>query len=129
MLIEDIEGKLFGGFTPVKWELRDDDRKWKGDNSLRNFLFTLRNPRGVPPRKFALRAERKQSAIDGNSARGPIVGYSCIDVSDHCNANAGSHTLLFDKRYDTDSGGKERDFLMGAVSFRVKEIEVFEIAD
>jgi hypothetical protein len=31
--------------------------------------------------------------------------------------------------YDSVSGGREADFLTGAVDFRVKEIEVFEVAD
>jgi actin-related protein len=36
---------------------------WRGDDSLRSFLFTLRNPHGVPPRKFALKKEKKEKAI------------------------------------------------------------------
>jgi hypothetical protein len=50
-LILDTKGNAFGGFTPVEWE----SRVWKGDgrnclkghDSLRSFLFTLRNPHGV----------------------------------------------------------------------------------
>jgi hypothetical protein len=61
-LISDTKGNIFGGFTPVKWE-SPASGKWKGDDSLRSFLFTLRNPHGVPPRKFALKAERKEYAI------------------------------------------------------------------
>jgi hypothetical protein len=59
-LIADTDGNVFGGFTPVKWE---SGNKYKGDDSLRSFLFTLRNPHGVPPRKFALKAEEKHNAI------------------------------------------------------------------
>jgi hypothetical protein len=44
------------GLTAVKWE---NNCGYKGDDSLRSFLFTLRNPHGVPPRKFALKAEEK----------------------------------------------------------------------
>jgi hypothetical protein len=36
---------------------------------------------------------------------------------------------LFGVAYDSVSGGEEADFLTGAMEFRVKEIEVFEIAD
>jgi hypothetical protein len=32
---------------------------WKGDDSLRSFLFTLRNPYGIPMPDFVLRAEMK----------------------------------------------------------------------
>jgi hypothetical protein len=61
-VIADTDGNVCGGFTPVKWE-SDYDGKCKGDNSLRSFLFTLRNPHCVAPQKFALKAEKKQYAI------------------------------------------------------------------
>jgi hypothetical protein len=59
-VISDTDGNVFGGFTPVEWE---NSCSFKGDDSLRSFLFTLRNPHGVPPRKFKLKAEKKQFAI------------------------------------------------------------------
>jgi hypothetical protein len=59
-LISDTNGHVFGGFTPVKW---DSSGKYKEDDSLRSFLFTLRNPRRVPPRKSALKAAKKHYAI------------------------------------------------------------------
>jgi hypothetical protein len=69
-LIADTDGNVFGGFTPVRWARGGR----KGDDSLRSFLFTLRNPHGVPPQKFALRAEKRHSAIDCNSTFGPTCG-------------------------------------------------------
>jgi hypothetical protein len=63
----------------VKWESpvwngksEDENNCVKGDESLRSFLFTLRNPRGVPPRKFALREGRKQRAIFCDSPESKI---------------------------------------------------------
>jgi hypothetical protein len=106
-LIADIEGNVFGGFTPVEWE---SGNQYNGDDSLRSFFFTLRNPHGVPPRKFALRAEKKQRAIICNSIYRTIFGYS-----DH--TRIGSHWRGHTDATDT------------AENFRVKEIEVFEIAD
>jgi hypothetical protein len=126
-LIEDTKGNVFGGFTAVEWEFSPFGH-FPGDDNLRSFLFTLRNPRGVPPRKFALRVEKKQYAIWCESGYGPIFGDSCIQVSNNCN-NTDSHTLHFGSTNDNVSGGKEVDFLTGAAYFRVKEIEVFEIAD
>jgi hypothetical protein len=41
---------------PVKWESNSPGSAYghaKGDNRLRSFLFTLRNPHGVPPWKSA----------------------------------------------------------------------------
>jgi hypothetical protein len=99
-LIADTDGNVFNGFTPVEWESRvwngkqwDGNNCLKGDNSLRSFLFTLRNPQGIPPRKFALKAEEKQGAICCNSEWGSIFG-NCIVVSNNCNANRRSYTLL-----------------------------------
>jgi hypothetical protein len=136
-LIVDTDGNMFGGFTSVEWESRVWNRKygkenngWKGDDSGRSFLFTLRNPHGVPPRKFPLKAERKQDAIYCDSERGPRFG-NCIYVSDNCNANRNSHTRIGndwgDRVYANDTAFK--DFFTGAFNFTVKEIEVFEIAD
>jgi hypothetical protein len=95
-LISDTKGNVSGGFTPVKWEsrvwngkYRDKDNCFKGDNSLESFLFTLRNPRGVPPRKFALRMERNQSTIYCNSECGPAFGTGYIFVYDTCNTTRG----------------------------------------
>jgi hypothetical protein len=136
MLILDTKGNVFEGFTPVEWESRmwngkegDENNIWKGDDSLRSFLFTLRNPRGVPARKFVLRAGEKQNAIWCDSAWGPLFGEGCIFVSDDCNANTDSNTLRFGGEYESASGEVEWGFLTGAREFRVKEIEVFEIAD
>jgi hypothetical protein len=79
-IILDTDRNVFGGFTPVEWESRMWDRRRlnncsKGDNSLRSFLFTLRNPHGVPPRKFALKEEMKRAAIYCDSDACPGFGY------------------------------------------------------
>jgi hypothetical protein len=51
--ILDTEGNFFGGFAPVKWER----------NSLKSFLFTLKNLHNAPARRFALKAEKKDRAF------------------------------------------------------------------
>jgi hypothetical protein len=136
-LIEDTEGNVFGGFTPVEWE----SRKWDGaastalgrhnclkaDPSQKSFVFTLKNPRNFPAKKFGLKAEKKDEAIFCDSECGP---YFCdICVSDHCNANARSHTFCFGRSYANDTRLDGRTFLTGSDDFTVKEIEVFEIAE
>jgi hypothetical protein len=45
----------------VEWEF--GSWKCKGEESLRSLLFTLKNLRDVPARKFALRVKEKQYAI------------------------------------------------------------------
>jgi hypothetical protein len=130
-LIADTNLNIFGGFTPVEWE-SDRDGKWKGDDSLRSFLFTLRNPHGVPPRKVALRTERKQFAIYCYSTWCAAFGGSCdICVADNCNTNRSSYTRFgTDWRYSVYANDTAFEyFFTGAEYFTVKEIEVFEIAD
>jgi hypothetical protein len=130
-LIEDTKGNVFGGFTPVEWE-SDRDGKLKGDDSQCSFLFALRNPHGVPPRKFALRAEKRERAILCNSAYCSIFGSNGdIYVSNNCNANRGSYTHI-GTRYSNTTYANDTafaDFFTGALYFTVNEIEVFEIAD
>jgi hypothetical protein len=137
----DTDGNEFGGFTPVEWESRVPKRIsrgravhlnysncCKGDDSMRSFLFTLRNPHGVPPRKFALREEKKGKAISCESDWGPRF-YSGIGVSDNCNTNRDSYTLIGtrwnDRSYVNDT--RFEYFLTGDYRFTVKEIEIFEI--
>jgi hypothetical protein len=80
---------MFGGFTQVKWASRKSNCH-KSNNSLRSFLFTLKNPHSVPLRKCALRVKRKQDAIYDNSERGS--GFGAIVVSDNCNCNANKNS-------------------------------------
>jgi hypothetical protein len=61
-VVSDTDGNIFGGFTPLEWELRKFG-KHKTDNSLQSFVFTFKNPNNVPPRKFPLKPENKDKAI------------------------------------------------------------------
>jgi hypothetical protein len=124
-LILDTNGNVFGSFTPTEWESHAWDF-WKADNSLRSFLFTLKNPRNIPAKRFALKAEQKHRAIRCNSYWGPCFGE--IDVSDNCNANTHSFASL-DSAYTNDTGLKGNKVFTGSYTFRVKEIEVFKITE
>jgi hypothetical protein len=46
-VILDTEGNIFGGFTPVEWESRTSSPWCKADDSLRSFVFTLKNPHNI----------------------------------------------------------------------------------
>jgi hypothetical protein len=123
-VILDTDGNIFGGFTPVEWE-SSNPRKDKADPSLKSFLFTLKNPHNVPARRFALKAEKKDRAIWCDSRCGPV--FWDIWVSDNCNANTSSWTEL-GRCYTNDTGLDGKTFFTGSQSFRVKEIEVFEMS-
>jgi hypothetical protein len=126
-LILDTGGNVFGGFTPLEWE-SPPNNKWKCDDRLTSFLITLKNPHNIAARKFALKAEWKQSAIDCDSSCGPLFGSPDIAVSGNCNANTDSYTSL-GFAYTNDTGLDGKVVFTGSRNFQVREIEVFEISD
>jgi hypothetical protein len=122
-VILDTKGNIVGGFTPVEWESKCGD---KADDSLKSFLFTLKNPHNIPARRFAVKDEKKDGAIFCNSDRGPCFGYGDISVSNNCNAGTRSCTL-FGNTYTNDTGLDDEIVFTGSMYFQVKETEVFEI--
>jgi hypothetical protein len=135
-IIQDTDGNVFGGFTPVEWESLmwngksgGENNRLKGDDSLRSFLFTLRNPHYIAARKFALRAENKHRAICCECERGPVFGDYCIYVDgDSGETRCGTlYSYSNDCAYANDTDVTDVFTRWG--SFTVKEIEVFEIAD
>jgi hypothetical protein len=105
-VILDTHGNIFGGFTPVKWVSNSFDMTAP---SLNSFLFTLKNPHNVPPRRFALKAKANDQSIWRNSNCGPH--FYDIGVHDSCHENTDSATFMISNW------------------FQVNEIEVFEIMD
>jgi hypothetical protein len=120
----DTNGNIFGGFTPVKW---DSASSRKADPSLKSFLFTLKNPHNVPARRFALKAEEKNSAILCDSNYCP--NFCDIVVRENCNTNTLSYTSKFGHSYTNDTGLQGDRVFTGFWKFQVNEIEVFEITD
>jgi hypothetical protein len=116
-VILDMNGNIFGGFTPVEWETAAG-WKHKADPSLKSFLFTLKNPHNLPARRFGLKAESTNAAIPCVSTRGPHFGDICL--WDTCTGFSRSSTAHFGRAYTNDTGLQD---------FKVKEIEVFEITD
>jgi hypothetical protein len=54
-VILDTDGNIFGGFSPVAWE----SGIWhsKADPGAKSFLFILKNPHGLSPRKVPLKQD------------------------------------------------------------------------
>jgi hypothetical protein len=125
MLILDTNGNVFGGFTTVEWDSTHPSGKC--DDSLKSFLFTLKNPHNVPARRFVLKAEQKQYTIRGNSKYGPIFGKDEIVVCDNGNAGNTNWNWFGTRAYTNDTGLDGQTFFTGKEHFTVKEIEVFKI--
>jgi hypothetical protein len=60
-VILDTDGNVFGGFVAIGWESRrpnsilDASNYWKEDESVKSFLFSLKNPEGRPAKRFPLK--------------------------------------------------------------------------
>jgi hypothetical protein len=126
-LILDTHGNIFGGFTLVQWESPSSSRI-KGDYSLRSFLFTLKNPHGIPARRFPLKFGEHHNAIDCDRRFGPIFGVD-VYVFDQCNMNADNHADFFGDSYANDNELEGMTVFACLGGFTVKEIEVFEVTD
>jgi phosphopantetheinyl transferase (holo-ACP synthase) len=124
-VILDTKKNIFGGFTPLELE-SDKMEKFKTDESLKSFLFTLKNPHNFPAQRFALKPEEKGKAIICNFEYGPR--FYGITVANNCNANTNSVTYV-GLSYMNDSGLDGKVLFAGSFNFQVKEIEVFEITD
>jgi hypothetical protein len=113
----------------VKWESLDPHtcNTCKGDPSRKSFIFTLKNPHHVPARKFALKAESENEAINCSSQWGPI--FADLAVCDNCGKCDASEAFYFGSCYTNDTGLDDETFFTGSRTFTVKEIEVFEISD
>jgi hypothetical protein len=122
-VILETDGNVFGGFTPMEWDSSGGE---KADDSLRSFVFTLKNPHNIPARRFALKAEEKWRAIWCDSEWGPH--FVDIFVSDDCNANTDSWTEL-GTAYPNDTGLDGETVFRGWQWFQEKEIEVMEITE
>jgi hypothetical protein len=77
----------------------------------------LKNPRNIPARKFALKADRKQDAIWCASSFDPSFGG--MGVFDDCNANTHNFTEL-GGAYTNDTGLRAEAVFTGSRHFQVR---------
>jgi hypothetical protein len=122
-VILDTNGNIFGGFTPVEWESPANAHE-KADDSLKSFLFTLKNPHNIPAKRFALKAEKKHRAIFCDSRWGLCFSGCDINVYNHGTKGV----TQFGDTYTNDTGLYGKIVFTGSEHFQVEEIEVFEIA-
>jgi hypothetical protein len=114
------EGFCFGGYTPCTWA---SDGGWQRDDRQESFLFTLHNPHGIEPRKFAIKEDRRKDAVFCKQSEMRFGGGPDLRLSEK------SYTGGFGITYLNDTGIDGSAFFTGARNFTVKEVEVFEIGD
>jgi hypothetical protein len=116
----------------LEWESRELNEKFveadnccKADESLKSFVFILKNLHNIPMRMFALKAGKKDQAIYCYSDSGLHFG----DIGIMDNWNGLSYTHSFGDRYMNNTGLDGRRFFTGSANFNMKEIEVFKITN
>jgi hypothetical protein len=125
-VVRDVNGNVFGGFTPIKWKAGKG--RYGSDKSQRTFLFTLKNPYGIAPRKFRIKPGEVEYAVWFDSERGPVFGKGA-DLSIRNVAEAESYAGAFGTTYENDTGRDGKTLLAGVQRFNLNEIEVFELLD
>jgi hypothetical protein len=121
-VILTVKDAIMGGFTPIAWA---SSGGYRMDNAKTSFLFTLKNPRNIPPRKFAL-SKPEYAIYCGSDRSAGFGGGQDLVVFGGCNNRADSYTN-FGHSYANDTGINDNEVLAGEYNFTVKEIEVFEI--
>jgi hypothetical protein len=91
------------------------------------FIFTLKNPQGIPARRFALRSEEKGRELWSDLPRGPCFGHD-IYIDDSCNTHTKNWTQV-SMCYVNDTELSSNTVFTSSLYPQVKEIEVFEIID
>jgi hypothetical protein len=122
-LIRTTKNFIFGGYTPLSWDSSNRD---KTDSSHQSFVFTLSNPHEIGSRKFKLKPDQAQYAIQAYKGYGPVFGSGAtIRVYHNCSTRNDNFTNL--TGYVNDVGLDDKVVFTGEYNFTVKEIEVFEI--
>jgi hypothetical protein len=119
VLIKTKKGNIFGGYTPLEW---NSTGGFKKDESMGTFLFTLKNPHGLDPIRFGLKAGGS-NAIYCNSDRLAFGSAHDIRVYDNCSTNTNNYTN-FGYSFENNTKIDSKVLFDGAYNFTVEEIEV-----
>ena len=137
VIIESTDFYIFGGYSSIEWESITWNGKCGKENNARRkglgyeFVFTLKNPHDIPPCKFNMKKEWLDHSICCDVKLGPIFGCNDIRIQNNCDEENNYFTY-----YDftpgeycfDDTTGKKRKLFTGNSTYKVKEIEVFQIS-
>jgi hypothetical protein len=125
ILVESTGGWIFGGYAHCKWP----ENGWSGDPSQKSFLFTLKNPHNVPPRRFVMKSTKQANVLYCETSYLVWIGGSgAIGLMPGCDATSTSHNAGFEPSgtFVNDSGHEGKTFFTGTDTYTVKEVEIFE---
>ena len=120
-IITTLEGRRFGGFTPVA---RTSTNGNKSDESLASFIFSLDERT-----KFTLKSDVRKSIFD-NQYFGPIFAGNDICIVSNSNQNNNSFTNLpscYENKSLNLNQEQTNSYLAGKKYFTTKDIEVFQL--
>ncbi|CAF0886125.1 unnamed protein product [Adineta steineri] len=121
-IIQSNNNYLFGGYTSVSWI---SCQQYRNDETA--FLFTLTNPKKIPPTKYTIKPDRVANAIYDDSGSGPRFGDgNDIKLCSSSNKLTSNYTN-FPKAYNDTTKEGNRTFT-GNLNFTTSEIEVFKLA-
>lgn len=92
--------------------------------STESFLFSLVNPKDLPPTRMPLIAEKEESAIYCHNDFGPVFGDG-HDLFIDSAPNESDCSAELNNSYECPAGENADIFLTGCDSFLVDEMEVF----
>jgi hypothetical protein len=125
-VIMDLDGNIFGGFTPLPWVTSSWGSKIMiPDSTDKSFLFTVKNPHNIPAIRFPVFSFKK--AINFRPGHGPNFGKD-LDVWEDSNGTLQGSSNI-GRRYKNTIEWPGDQLLTGAKDFKVKKIEFFEISD
>jgi hypothetical protein len=119
-VIESKGGNVFGGHTPLPWS---SSAGYQTDSSLKTFLFTLKNPHGISPRKFMV----KNGGVKAIYCTGDRLAFGAehsLCIWDNCTERTDNH-VHFGNSFENDTGLNPPTLLNGTETFAVQEIEIF----
>jgi hypothetical protein len=119
-IIKSKTGKIFGGFTQIKW---DGDSGFKTDKEA--FIFSLINKDNEP---IKMKVCENKNAIRCSKDYGPAFGYdieirTCSNTNENSSSDLGSSFKHPRYKYGSE---KAKTFLADSEYFQVEDIEVYQ---
>jgi hypothetical protein len=88
VVVLTTEGWSFGGYAHCQWRT---GQAWSGDGDMKSFLFALKNPRNLAPRRFEMKRDKNEYVLLSDYWLMWIGASGAIGLQPGCNENRSSH--------------------------------------